>query len=60
MKQLVGGVGFDILEKGWLAERGKSFFGGGMARQYDLEKSPGVSRYGDPLRPRYPSLGIIG
>ena len=53
-------MGFDILEKGWLAERGKSFFGGGMARQYDLEKSPGVSRYGDPLRPRYPSLGIIG
>jgi hypothetical protein len=30
-------VGFDILEKGWLAERGKLFFGGGMARQYDFE-----------------------
>jgi hypothetical protein len=36
----VGGVGFDILEKGWLAERGKLFFGGGMARQSDFGKIP--------------------
>jgi hypothetical protein len=32
VKQLVGGVGFDILEKGRLVERRKLFFGGGMAR----------------------------
>ncbi|PMD61763.1 uncharacterized protein K444DRAFT_662754 [Hyaloscypha bicolor E] len=40
---LVGGVGFDILEKGWLAVSGKLFFGGGMARQYGFEKSSGGS-----------------
>jgi hypothetical protein len=36
----VGKVGFDILEKGRLAEKGKLFFGCGMARQYDFGKIP--------------------
>jgi hypothetical protein len=44
----VGGVGFDILEKGRLAERGKLFFWGGMARQYDFEIPKSKSVQGSP------------